>query len=129
MRTTYSIDGKRGYAVLRIHGQVSPAGLERGLSAIFIDPNWSRDLNLMLVYENDAMLGDMTLDHLLEVHEFSQGRVRDAKLGRIFKSALVFKRPEHEAMLELHRLAELDNQLIEERVFASEDCAGAWLTT
>lgn len=127
LKSTYSIDADKGFATVRVKGLVSPKALTESFDSLFRDPDWLRAYDLLLVYEDGALLGDLTLDDLKAIHAYTHARAKGAKLGRVLKSALVYSRREHKTLLELHRLAELDNEFIEENVFDTEQAAIDWL--
>lgn len=101
--------------------------MKTAFETLFHTPAWKPGYNLMIVYEADALLGNLTLSDLEAIHAYTIARAQDAKLDKPMRSALIYSRLEHQSMLELHRLAKHDNSVIEECVFKSETTALAWL--
>lgn len=113
---------------MHVAGIVRVPDLLAAFDTVFSDPAWSGDFNVMIVYERDALLGNLTLDEVREVHDDSDGRIQQSPPGRRIKSALVYSREDQRTLLELHSLAGNHPQL-EERVFGTPEAARAWLRT
>lgn len=127
LQTTQSIQSDQGFATIRVHGSVSVDGLKTAFETLFHTPAWKPGYHLMIVYEADALLGNLTLSDLEAIHAYTIARAQGAKLDKPMKSALIYSRLEHQSMLELHRLAKRYNGVIEECVFDTEAEARAWL--
>lgn len=127
MRSNFDMDAQNSLATIRIGGVVELSGLLACFETVFKDPAWSAHYNIMIVYERDALLGELTLTELQYVHRENSQRIERSGVDRQFKSALVFNRPDQKVLLELHALAG-KNPNLEEQVFANEDKAIAWLT-
>ena len=129
LNSSYSVDTKRGICTVRIHGLATATGLAEAFFAAFSDPEWDRDFNLIIVYEADALLGNLTLEDLRNLQRQLNDRQAQVGIQRKMKSALVYRRAEQRTLLDLHVLSYRDQDFLEERVFATEAEALQWLTT
>ncbi|WP_300551810.1 hypothetical protein [Maricaulis sp.] len=129
MHSSFEISAERRVCTIRIHGLATPQGLAQAFFDAFSSKDWDRSYNLMIVYEVDALLGELTLDGLRELQDKLNARQAEIGLKRRMKSALVYCRPEQRSLLELHVLSYDEQSFLEERVFATEADALQWLNS
>lgn len=128
LHANHSIDTRTGIARLRVHGLIDAEGLTSSIAKMLSDRALPRDFSIMIVYERDALMGDVTLQELQKFQAGLAARQARASNPRRIRSALVHKREEQKVMLELHRLSFTGNETINERIFNNESEAAAWLT-
>lgn len=129
MQSRFDIDAERRLCTVRIRGLATAAKLAQAFFQAFDSPDWDRGYNLMIVYEADALLGELTLTELRQLQVELNDRQADAGLERRMKSALVYCRPEQRTLLELHVLSYREQGFLDERVFATEAEALQWLAS
>ena len=61
MQSRIDIDAERRLCTVRIRGLATAAKLAQAFFRAFDSPDWDRGYNLMIVYEADALLGELTL--------------------------------------------------------------------
>ncbi|WP_300527392.1 hypothetical protein [Maricaulis sp.] len=128
MQSSFDIDTKLRVCTIRIRGLVTAPRLAQAFFQAFASPDWDRSFNLMIVYEAEALLGELTLDELRELQTKLNDRQAKVGIRHRIKSALVYGRPEQRTLLDLHVLSYNDQDFLEERVFGTEADAMLWLT-
>jgi len=127
MDFSYTIDREDRVAILRVHGVVELDALHQVLNRVFDDRHWQLDYGLMIVYEKDALLGEITLEDLKVFQRKSRARQDLAPAGTHIRSALVYTREDQRVLLQLHQMSFAENRIMEEAVFGSKADALHWL--
>lgn len=127
MGSDFKIDTGGRLIDWRIGGHVSAETLSQNFNALLSRPDYSPEYDMLVIIRHDARLGDLDFDALRQFQAYMQTRRAEVDGDAEIKVAMVFERPEHMAIIQLHAMSYTPHSRAELRAFPGETEARTWL--